>query len=102
MWGNQEGKISVPKFSKVNIIYVWALIFVAMALYAFTWFVMGLPLITFIQAAKGVLSIHDAMWEQVVDFILICFEIHPIIALVGWFIYGILNSAKRDVETWRV
>lgn len=93
---------SVEPAFPIRIIYVWAMIFIAMALYAFTWFIMGLPLITFIQAVRNVVSVHDAMWEQVVDSILFMFEIHPIIALVGWFLYGILNSAKRDVETWRV
>jgi hypothetical protein len=98
-----EEPIKIPKSSQspVRILYVWSLVFLGMFLYAFVWFVLGLPLVYLIDAVRNSLTITDPMWNTVVDFIMLCFEIHPIISLVGWFIYGILNSAKRDVDTWR-
>lgn len=98
-----ENKIELPKVFNppVRILYVWALIFLAMALYTFTWFTLGLPLMYFIDAVRNTITFADPMWEGVVDFLLICFEIHPVVSLIGWFIYGILNSSKRDVDTWR-
>lgn len=98
-----EEPMQIPKFpfSKVNILYVWALIFVGMVIYTITWFTLGLPLMYFIDAVRRSVTFSDPMWESVIDFITFSFEIHPIISLIGWFIYGILNSAKRDVDTWR-
>ena len=100
-----EKEINPPKAPHfpVKIVHVWAMIFLAMTLYTFTWFTCGLPLIYFIGACRDVINAAttDTMWIGVVDFITICFQIHPIISLIGWFIYGILNSAKRDVDTWR-
>jgi hypothetical protein len=98
-----DQNMDIPKAPHfpVKIIYVWAMIFLAMVLYTFTWFTMGLPLMYFIEAVRNTMTTSDPMWEAVVDFILNCFLIHPIISLIGWFIYGILNSSKRDVDTWR-
>ena len=92
------------KSDKRGIVYVWAMVFLGMVIYTFTWFTLGLPLMYFIDAIRTSMSasITDPMWLNVVSFILLCFEIHPIISLIGWFIYGILNSTHRDVDTWRV
>lgn len=100
-----EKQIELPKAPHfpVKIVYVWAMIFLAMMVYTIAWFTAGLPLIYFIAACRTVMAAGstDPMWLGVVDFITICFQIHPIISLIGWFVYGILNSSKRDVDTWR-
>lgn len=93
-------KVKIPKVSFTRIVYVWALVFLAMVLYAFVWFSMGLVIMTFIDAIVAS-SNFAAPWDSVVEFIRNCFLIHPIISLIGWFIYGIINSMRRDVETWR-
>lgn len=41
------------------------------------------------------------MMEGVIDTCLFAFEIHPAIALVGWIIYGIMHSAKRETDVYR-
>lgn len=86
-----------------RIVYVWAMVFLAMVVYALAWFSMGLVVMTFIDAVAAAASSmwDNAMWDSVIDFARNAFLIHPIISLVGWFIYGILNSMRRDVETWR-
>ena len=94
----------VPSFPffPCKILYVWALVFLGMVVYAFTWFSLGLPLIYFVNAIRANMTFTDPMWNQVVDFVMFMFEINPIIALLGWLIYGILNSARRDIDTWQV
>lgn len=88
------------KNNRRGIVYVWALVMLAMVIYTFAWFSMGLVIMTFIDAVTTSMNFAPP-WDSVVEFIRNCFLIHPIISLVGWFIYGILNSAKRDVDTWR-
>jgi hypothetical protein len=104
IWKYVAKRTSNFKSDKRGIVYVWAMIFLGMVIYTFTWFTLGLPLMYFIDAIRTSMSttVADPMWFSVVNFILLCFEIHPIISLVGWFIYGILNSTHRDVDTWRV
>jgi len=71
-----------------------------MVIYVFVWFSLGLTVMTFIDVIVASVSFADP-WDQVVEFIRNCFLVHPIISLVGWFLYGIVNSMRRDVETWR-
>jgi hypothetical protein len=99
-----EKEVEIPRSPHfpVKIVVLWSYIFIAMVLYTFVWFTLGLPLIFFVDAIRTSMpATTDAMWLSVADFIILCFEIHPIISLIGWFIYGILNSSKRDVDTWR-
>jgi hypothetical protein len=95
-------KVEVPRplNSFVRIVYVWALVFLGMVIYCFVWFSMGMVVMTFIDAIIASAS-FSAPWDSVVEFCRTCFLIHPIISLVGWFLYGIINSLRRDVETWR-
>lgn len=93
-------RMNVPRPMFVRILFVWALVFMAMVIYVFVWFSMGLVVMTFIDAIVASAN-FAAPWDSVVSFIRNAFLIHPIISLVGWFIYGILNSLRRDVETWR-
>lgn len=112
--GKKEGSVKLPSWNipkkqklefprpnlPVRIVYVWALIFVAMLIYALAWFSMGLVIFPFVNAIRAAYD-FGTPWNTVADFIINCFLWHPIISLVGWFIYGILNSLKRDVDTWR-
>lgn len=83
-----------------RVVYTWTLIALGMIIYVFVWFSMGLTVMMFIDAMAASVSFADP-WNQVVEFIRNCFLIHPLIALVGWFIYGVVNSLRRDVETWK-
>lgn len=87
-----------PSFLRV--VYVWTLITLAMIVYVIVWFSMGLTVMTFIDVMAASASFADP-WNQVLEFIRNCFLVHPIIALVGWFIYGIVNSMRRTAETWQ-
>lgn len=98
----QMPRLQNPKHlnSFVRIVYVWALVFIAMVMYVFVWFSMGMVVMTFIDAIV-VSADFASPWDTVVTFIRNAFLIHPVISLVGWFIYGILNSMRKDVDTWR-
>lgn len=93
-------EVPKPQNTFVNIVFVWALVFLSMVLYCMVWFSMGMVVMTFIDAIVATAN-FSAPWDTVVEFCRNCFLLHPIISLVGWFIYGILNSLRRDVETWR-
>lgn len=97
----KKQKVEIPRPSfPVKIVYTWALVFLAMSVYTITWFICGIFLFPFINALTASVD-FGSQWNSVVDFIKNCFLIHPIISLLGWFIYGIINSFKRDVDTWR-
>jgi len=97
-----QDKIPVPRvpFGKVRVLYVWAIVFIAMCVYAVAWFTAGMIVMPFIDALT---SSYDfgSQWNQVVALIKTLFLWHPIIALVGWIIWGFLNSVKRDIDRWR-
>ncbi len=86
-----------------GIVALWGAIFISMVVYFICWFTMGLPLIYIIDALRTQVTLAGAtaMMEAVIDGCLFAFEIHPVIALVGWFIYGLLHSARRDTDVYR-
>jgi len=97
----KEPRIELPRFSKVNVVYVWALVFLGMVLYTMVWFICGIFIMTFIDAITANFSFGQP-WDSLVDLVTTIFLYHPVIALFGWIIYGILNSMRRDVEEWKV
>jgi len=75
-----------------------------MIVYVIMWFSMGMVVMTFIDVMAAAASNmwSNSLWDSVVEFIRNCFLIHPIIALVGWFVYGVINSLRRDIEqNWK-
>lgn len=89
--------------NKQGIVVLWGLIFIAMAVYLLCWFTVGLPLVYFINAVRvNMISSLDAYGVAVIDFVMFALEIHPVIALFGWFIYGIMHSAKKETDLYRV
>lgn len=96
-------KLFVRRFAndRTAIVTLWGMVFIGMAVYFICWFTMGLPLIYFIDVVRDELTGLSTMGEQVIDGCLFAFEIHPAIALLGWFIYGIMHSAKRDTDVYK-
>jgi len=89
-------KINLP----IRVVYVWALVFLGMVLYVFVWFSMGIAVMTFVDSVVATFNFGDP-WDSLVTFVRNLFLFHPIISLIGWLIYGIINSMRRDVESWR-
>lgn len=82
-----------------GIIFLWGMIFIAMAIYTICWFTVGLPLVYFINAIRAqMVGQLDTMGLQVLNFVMYAFELNPVIALIGWLVYGIMHSAKRNVD----
>jgi hypothetical protein len=91
-----------PKaFLPVQIVYVWAVVFIAMGVYAIVWFTNGIWVMMLIDSLTSSYTFAEP-WATVVNFVRWAFLIHPVIALLFWFLYGALNSVKRDVDQWRV
>ncbi len=84
----------------VRILYVWALVFLAMAIYAVVWYMLGSVALSVMQAVEASFS-FDPPWDTVTAFLKYCIFLNPVIAMIGWIIWGMLNSAKRDRETWQ-
>ncbi len=99
--GNPSLKFPLIKFSRVNVLFVWFIVFLAMTIYAIGWFTCGIFVMKFIDAIISTYS-FDSPWDTTVTAVRLFFLYHPIIAIIGWIVYGILNSIKRDVDRWRV
>lgn len=93
-------KIPHPPFNKVRILYVWFLVFLAMGMYAIAWFSVSMMVMPFIDALTSSYSFSDP-WDTVVSTVRLLFLYHPIVALIGWILWGFINSVKRDVDRWR-
>ena len=95
-------KLFARRFVRDNrgIVALWGMVFMGMVIYFICWFTMGLPLIYFVDAIRSEVT-FTTMGEEIIDGCLFAFEIHPVIALVGWFIYGIMQSAKRETDVYR-
>lgn len=112
--GSIESKVKLPKFRlprrqkvkmpkpnfPVKIVLVWFEVFLAMAIYTVGWFACGLLVFPFITAIQSSMT-FDSQVNVVITFIKACFLYHPIIALIGWFIYGILQSFMKGRYTWQ-
>ncbi len=99
----KSDKVEIPKapFHKVQtILYTWAIVFIAMAVYAAAWFMAGLIVMPFIDAITASFTFAEP-WDSVVTFVRLCFLYHPVIAMIGWFIYGILQSISHGRTTYQ-
>lgn len=89
-----------PPFNRTRILFTWFIVFLAMSIYAIAWFSCGLVVMPFIDAISNSYSFSDP-WNTIVSAVKLFFLYHPIIAIIGWIIWGFINSLKRDVEKWR-
>lgn len=87
---------------KRGIVTLWAIVFIGMAIYMIAWFTVGLPLVYFIDAVRDNMTENlTATGRAVIDTVMFAFEINPVIALAGWFIYGFAHSAKKETDLYR-
>lgn len=70
-----------------------------MIIYAFMWFIFGAVAQTYIDAIDSAFTFGQP-WDQVLEMIEQIIYYHPIISMIGWLIWGFLNSARRDVRSW--
>lgn len=112
--GSIENKVKLPKLKlperqkiekprpslPLNIVMTWFEVFLAMAIYTVGWFACGLFVFPFISAIQSSMT-FDSQVNTVITFIKACFLYHPIIALLGWFIYGILQSFIKGRYSWQ-
>lgn len=85
----------------IRIVWVWTMVFLGIVLYAIAWFTLGTAAMAVISAIEGSYT-FAAPWSSVVDQIKKVILWHPIFAMIGWLLWGFLNSMKREVRTWQV
>jgi hypothetical protein len=94
----------VPKgIVGTRVIMVWAMVFMGIVIYAMFWFLFGNTALAMINAMETQFTyLSEPPFSDVVGWLLVVIEYHPIIAIFGWLLWGFLNSARRDVRTWEV
>jgi len=100
--GNREkNKPVIPSQPNIRsrIIWTWASVMLGLILYAFFWFITGLVLMPIIDIVVASYNFPSS-WTSVVTLIRNVILYHPIIAMFGFILWGILNSSRRDTPTW--
>lgn len=82
-----------------NIAIVWSIVFIGIVLYSFAWFVFGRMLMTLIGSIEASYSFPEPS-NNTVEVIKYVIAWHPLVAMFGWILYGLLNSMKRDRVTY--
>src|SRR3989337_1739673 len=81
------------KFNKVQIAYVWAMVFMGICIYAMFWFIFGMMLYNVIGSIESA-YVFQSPADNTVTLIKNVIAWHPIIAMFGWLLWGILNSMR--------
>lgn len=84
-----------------NIVLTWAMVFIGIVFYAVAWFTFGIVALTVIDSITTAFS-FEAPWDSVVEFCRNVVLLHPIFAMVGWLIWGFIDSMRKPVKTWEV
>lgn len=63
------------------------------------WFVFGMTLFQIITAVESAYTFTGTA-AQVVDLLKAVVAYHPVFALVGWLVWGYINSSRRSVRTY--
>lgn len=93
--------ISLRNRLPTNIIMTWTMVFLGMVLYAVAWFTLGTVCMAIIDAISNSFS-FAAPWDSVVEFCRQMVLLHPIFAMVGWLIWGFIDSMRKPVKSWEV
>ena len=86
-------------FTKIQIAYVWAMVFMGIVIYSMFWFIFGMMLYNVTAAIESAYTFQSPA-DNTVTLIKNVIAWHPIIAMFGWLLWGILNSMRRDVRTY--
>jgi len=85
----------------VKIVYVWTMVFIAIVLYAFMWYINSWWIWKVIEAVESTFT-FPAPLDSVTDVIKYVLYLHPLFAMAGWLLWGIRNSMKRDVRAYEM
>ena len=91
-FGNMPPKI-------VNVAYVWTVVLLAIVLYAVTWYVLGSLFMPFVEAIEANYTFPPPL-DSTTVFIKNVVIYHPLFALLGWLVWGFLNSQRRSREVF--
>jgi hypothetical protein len=86
---------------KVRIVFTWAQVFIGLVLYAIFWYIFGMMAMQVMGAIDSYYTFLSP-FDSTVDLIKKVLAWHPIIAMFGWLLWGILNSTRREPVTYEV
>lgn len=87
------------KENKRGIIWVWAVVMLAMVIYAIAWFTLGWAAMEVISTVENAYTFEEPA-SNTVDLFKTVFAWHPVIVIFGWILYGYVNSQRRDVRVY--
>jgi len=83
----------------VRIAYVWAMVFVGICIYAMFWFMFGWAAFSVIEAVEAGYT-FTGQASFVVELLKNVIAYHPLLAMVGWLLWGYINSQRRDERAY--
>lgn len=90
---------SAKGFPPLRVAWVWSMVFIGIILYAMTWFMFGRIAMEVITAIESTYTFLPP-WDSAVAVLKAVIAYHPIIAMIGWIIWGFLNSARREPRAY--
>jgi len=78
----------------IRLTYVWGCVLVAIIIYALIWYTFGTLIMTYIKAVEGVAG-FTGLTADVSTIIKTVIAWHPFLALMGWLVWGFLNSLRK-------
>lgn len=89
----------IKKFVKDNrgAIFAWVIAFVMIFAYSAIWFTAGWAALEVVETAEAEFDLEDRALGNI-DLAKTVFAFHPVIVIVGYLLYALVNSQRRDVR----
>lgn len=78
-----------------GIVWVWAVVLMALVVYSIAWFTLGWAAMEVIDAVEASYTFEEPA-ANTVTLMKTVIAWHPIIVVFGWILYGYVNSQRRD------
>ena len=85
------------KRDKRAVVYAWVIVLVLMFTYAVVWFTAGWAAMKFVDTAEEQFTFSDRE-SGIITLAKNIFAWHPVIVFIGYLLYAIVNSQRRDVR----
>lgn len=85
------------KRDKRAAIYAWVMVTLSIFTYSIMWFTAGWSILEVADTMKSEFDL-GTRGDAVADMLNIVFAYHPVIVILGFIMYGLASSVKRDVR----
>lgn len=86
----------------VRIVWVWGMVLMGILLYTMMWFIFGRVVFEVILAMEGAFNFSISPIDNIANLLKYVIAWHPLFAIFGWFLWGYLNSMRREVREYEV